>query len=194
MECVIANDSVLDLKLYPSNIFPEIAIKKVFSNSWKGESEIKRKIILGHLVSDSKLNYVVHFNYGQLSKNIEEEFECMEFEGKQKILLGEIELSGLNIFCQLPLSKKTEIWLEIDFRKHTSDKMDIEQEIILGQPHISDTINIMYIKSSKGQDQSKSSEDISMSFGNLKPNLSEKIDDEEMIDEFEFIPIDDEVL
>jgi hypothetical protein len=77
INCILANESVLDLRFNPNGIFPEIAIKKVFCNTWRGESEIKRKIILGHLVSDSKLNYVVHFNYGTLAKNFEEQLDCM---------------------------------------------------------------------------------------------------------------------
>jgi len=48
VQSVLANECVIDLKLLPSNIFPEIAIKKVFGNSFKGDSETKRKIIAGH--------------------------------------------------------------------------------------------------------------------------------------------------
>jgi len=80
----------------------------------------------------------------------------MDFEGKNKLLVGEVELSAFSVHGNATVKKRSEVWLE--FKKDTptpkgeGDKM--REEIIVGKPVNDDTVSWDVIDKTDSESQS----------------------------------------
>jgi len=76
----------------------------------------------------------------------------MEFEGKKKLLVGEVVMSAFSVFGNAMIRKSSEIWLEINFKNKTPT-LTLNDEILVGKGiDIEEMIPIDEIKISKNED------------------------------------------
>jgi len=111
------------------------------------------------VTSEQELDYIAHINYGQLSKSVEEDLDSMEFEGKKKLLIGEVQLTAFSVHGNVTVKKSSEIWLEIDFKKKGSPKP--KEKIVQGVPYKEDSVplDVITFSNSNQDNDSKMTEE-----------------------------------